>query len=102
VDIPDGDPITRTVFDLDLKRQVPGAQYERSGSLNECDRSGRSDSAPHYRAVYDDKQRIQAAIVHNSDLGDAYEFADTPSYPQEFAQAAFEVMSNYVIYDLTH
>jgi hypothetical protein len=88
------------VFDLDLKRQIPGAQYERSGSLDEC--RGRPDPAPHYRAVYDDKQRVQVAIVHNSDLGDAYEYADTPSYPQEFAQAAFEVMSNYVIYDLTH
>ncbi len=102
VDIPQGDPITRTVFDIDLRQQIPGAQYNRSRSMNECDSRGRSDPAPHYRAVYDDKQRIQVTIVHNSDLGDAFEFADTPTYPEEFAQAAFQVLSNYVVYDLTH
>jgi hypothetical protein len=100
VDIPDGDPITRTVFELDLRQQIPGAQFTRSGRLDEC--SGRRDPAPHWRAVYDDKNRIVAAIVHNSDLGDAIEYADAPYYPQEFAQAAFQVLSNYVIYDLTH
>lgn len=102
VDIPDGDAITRTVFELKLSQQIPGMQYTRGGALDECGRRGRSGPAPHYRAVYDDKQRVQVAIVHNSDLGDAIEYADTPSYPQEFAQAAFEVLSNYVIYDLTH
>ncbi len=72
----------------------------RSGRMNEC--GGRADADPHYRTVYDDKQRMMVAIIHNSDLGDAIEYADDPYYPQEFAQAAFEVLSNYVIYDLTH
>ncbi|MEI9811465.1 MAG: DUF4159 domain-containing protein [Acidobacteriota bacterium] len=102
VDIPDSDPIAKTVFQLDLRQQIPGAQFNRSGNLNECDQRGGSGPAPHYRAVYDDKQRIQVAMVHNSDLGDAIEYADSPTYPQEFAQAAFQVLSNYVIYDLTH
>jgi hypothetical protein len=102
VDIPEGDPITTTMFNLNLHQQIPGEQYVYSHKLNECDRNGRTDSAPHFRAVYDDKQRVQATIVHNSDMGDAFEFADSPEYPQEFAKAAFEVMSNYVIYDLTH
>lgn len=100
VDIPDDDPVNRSVFTLSTHRQIPGLQYMRSGSKDEC--GGRSDGVPHYRTVYDDKQRLMVAIIHNSDLGDAIEFADDPLYPQEFAQAAFEVLSNYVIYDLTH
>lgn len=100
VDIPDGDPITRTVFQLDLRQQIPGAQFNRSGRMDEC--NGRRDPAPHWRAVYDDKNRITVAIAHNSDLGDAIEYADAPYYPQEFAQAAFQILSNYVIYNLTH
>ncbi|MFM2125886.1 MAG: hypothetical protein RL328_2337 [Acidobacteriota bacterium] len=100
VDIPDSDPIAHTVFELDLRTQIPGAQFNRGGRMNEC--GGRADPAPHWRAVYDKKQRIEVAIVHNSDLGDAIEYADTPSYPEEFAQAAFRILSNYVVYDLTH
>lgn len=100
VDIPEEDPVNRSVFLLESNRQIPGFQYLRSGSMHEC--GGRSNAAPHYRTVYDDKQRLMVAIIHNSDLGDAIEYADDPRYPQEFAQAAFEVLSNYVIYDLSH
>jgi hypothetical protein len=100
VDIPEGDPINNAVFNLNPRKQIPGAQYNRSGSMDEC--GGRSDGAPHWRGVYDKKQRLVAVMVHNSDLGDAIEYADVPWYPQEFAQAAFQVLSNYVVYDLTH
>ncbi len=100
VDIPESDPINRSVFDLNPRKQIPGAQYNRSGSMDEC--GGRSDGVPHWRGVYDKKQRLVAVMVHNSDLGDAVEYADVPEYPQEFAQAAFQVLSNYVVYDLTH
>lgn len=100
VDIPQDDPINRTVFELDVRKQIPGMQFTRRGSMDEC--GGRSDGAPHYRGVYDQKRRLVSVMVHNSDLGDAIEYADVPAYPNEFAQAAFQVLSNYVIYDLTH
>lgn len=102
VDIPDSDPVNRAVFTLEPNRQIPGMQYMRSRSMDECSQRGRRDPAPHYRTVYDDKERLMVAIIHNSDLGDAIEYADDPYYPQEFAHAAFEVLSNYVIYNLTH
>jgi hypothetical protein len=100
VDIPEGDPINRSVFDLNPRKQIPGAQFTRSNRMDEC--GGGSQAAPHWRGVYDKKGRLVAVMVHNSDLGDAIEYADDPYYPQEFAQAAFQVLSNYVIYDLTH
>jgi hypothetical protein len=100
IDIPDNDPINGTVFDLNPRQQIPGAQYLRSGRKDEC--QGRPEGAPHYRGVYDKKHRLVAVMTHNSDLGDAIEYADDPSYSNEFVQAAFQVLSNYVIYDLTH
>jgi len=100
VDIPESDPINRSVFDLNPRRQIPGNQYTRSGSMDEC--GGGSEGRANWRGVYDKKQRLVAVMVHNSDLGDAIEYADDPYYPQEFAQAAFQVLSNYVMYDLTH
>jgi hypothetical protein len=100
IDIPEDDPINRSVFDLNPRKQIPGAQFTRSGRMDEC--GGGSQAAPHWRGVYDKKHRLVAVMVHNSDLGDAIEYADDPYYPQEFAQAAFQVLSNYVVYDLTH
>ena len=37
VDIPDNDPIFHTIYDLDDRYQVPGAQYLYSGRLYEKD-----------------------------------------------------------------
>ncbi|MEO5926493.1 MAG: DUF4159 domain-containing protein [Bryobacteraceae bacterium] len=100
VDIPENDPINNAVFNLNPRKQIPGAQYMRSGRMDEC--GGGSESAPHWRGVYDKKHRLVAVMEHNSDLGDAIEYADDPQYPNEFVQQAFQLLSNYVVYDLTH
>jgi hypothetical protein len=100
VDIPDTDPIANTIFELDFRKQIPNRSGGRGGRLDEC--SGSSEGRPHYRAVYDEKKRIQAAIIHNSDLGDAIEYSDDPRYPEEYAQEAFHILTNYIVYDLTH
>jgi hypothetical protein len=98
VDIPDGDPIFHALYDVDTSVQIPGAQYIQSGLTYE-----RTDGKePHWRAVYDDKGRIIAAMCHNMDLGDAVEWSDAPEYPEKFASTAFRVVMNYFVYDLTH
>ena len=57
---------------------------------------------PYWRAIYDDKGRIEAAITPNSDLGDAWEYADDPGYPEQYSHLAINIGVNYVIYALTH
>ena len=99
VDIPDEDPINNTVFDLNPRIQIPGQQYVRSGDTSERGSDGRP---AHWRGIYDKKHRLIAVMAHNSDLGDAVEWADLPAYPEQFSQAAFRLLSNYVVYDLTH
>jgi hypothetical protein len=42
------------------------------------------------------------AICHNMDLGDAWEWADHPRYPEPFASLAYRVAINYIIYSITH
>jgi hypothetical protein len=42
------------------------------------------------------------AICHNMDLGDAWEWADEPQYPEKFASLAYRVGINYIIYSMTH
>jgi hypothetical protein len=99
VDIPDKDPIFHTLYDLDEKFQVPGAQYFETGLEYE---KGPSGKQPHWRGVYDDKGRIMVAICHNMDLGDAWEHSDEARYKEKWASLAYKIAMNYFIYDLTH
>ncbi len=95
VEIEDSDSIFHTLYDLDKKYQVPGAAHLRLGYKND-------GSTPHWRGIYDDKGRIMIAISYNSDIGDAWEWADSPQYPAPFADFAIRLGVNYVVYAMTH
>ena len=97
VDIPNEDAIFHTVYDLDDKYQVPGAQWIRSGRTFEYD-----GYDPHWRGIYDDKGRLVVAICHDMDLGDSWEHADNPQYPQKFSAMGIRIGVNYVTYAMTH
>jgi hypothetical protein len=99
VDLPKNDPIFHTLYDLDDKYQIPGAQYLRSGLTYEKDEHGRPE---HWRGIYDSKGRVVVAICHNMDLGDAWEWSDDPAYPAEWANMAYRTAMNYFVYDLSH
>ena len=68
-DIPDNDPIFHTLFDLQDRFQVPGAQFFDSGITYEAGETGK---VPHWRCIRDDKGRIMVAICHNMYLCDAW------------------------------
>jgi hypothetical protein len=42
------------------------------------------------------------AICHNSDVGDAWEWADSPDYPEPATSMAYRIAINYVVYGMTH
>jgi hypothetical protein len=98
-EIDSSDPIFHTIFDLDDRFQVPGAQFLETGLTYE---KGPSGKVPHWRCIRDDKGRIIVAICHNMDLGDAWEHADNPRYPEKWTSLAYRIATNYFIYDLTH
>ena len=98
-DIPDNDPIFHTIYDLQERFQVPGAQFLETGLTYEA---GATGITPHWRCIRDDKGRIMVAICHNMDLGDAWEHSDNPLYPEKYASLAYRIAMNYFIYDLTH
>ncbi|HYL76043.1 MAG TPA: DUF4159 domain-containing protein [Bryobacteraceae bacterium] len=98
VDIDDKDAIFHTVFDLDDRFQVPGEAHLYQGCKN-CRDGG---TGAHWRGIYDDKGRIMVAISYNSDLGDAWEWADAPYYPEKFSGLAIRVGVNNIVYAMTH
>jgi hypothetical protein len=97
VDIEDDDPIFHQLYNLHERVQVPGQQFLYTGRTYE-----RDGVEPKWRAVYDDKGRIQVAICHNMDLGDAWEWADDPQYPERYASLAYRIGINYLLYSMTH
>ncbi len=57
---------------------------------------------PHWRGIYDDTGRLIVAINFNMDLGDAWEHADNPYYPEAMTTLAYRFAVNYVVYSMTH
>jgi hypothetical protein len=100
-EIPDDDPIFHTVYDLNDRYQVPGQAHLRLGYKDDLDRDG-SGRGAHWRGIYDDQGRVMIAISYNSDIGDAWEYADDPRYPAKFADLAIRLGVNYIVYSMTH
>jgi len=97
VEIDNKDAIFHVLYDLDERVQVPGIQYWYSGRYYEKD-----GVTPHWRGIYDDKGRVMVAICFNQDNGDAWEWADSPRYPEKFASQAYRMGINYIIYAMSH
>ena len=97
VELEDADPIFHSIYDLDGRYQVPGAQFLRSGSMSE-----HGGTIPRWRGVYDDRGRLMVAICHNMDLGDSWEHADNPEYPEKFSALGIRIGVNYTVYAMTH
>ena len=96
-DLSDKDEIFHVFYDLDDRFQIPGTRFIWGG------RRYTPDSAiPRWRAIRDDRGRIMVAICHNSDVGDAWEWADSPNYPERATSLAYRIGINYIIYGMTH
>jgi hypothetical protein len=96
-DLENKDEIFHVLYDLDDRFQVPGEQFINTGRTYEKD-----GYVAKWRGIRDDKGRIVVAICHNMHLGDAWEWADSPEYPEKFASMAFRIGLDYIIYGMTH
>lgn len=97
VDVENKDQIYHVLYDLDERFQVPGIVMFYTGKVYEQD-----GVEAKWRAVYDDKGRIMVAVNHNMDLGDAWEHADLPQYPEHYSSLAYRIGINYIVYAMTH
>ena len=96
IDVADDHPMFQIVYDLSKRYRVPGANVVFNGGVE------RGGIDPKWRAIVDEKGRVEVAICFNMDLGDAWEFADDPGYPEMYASMAYRMGVNYILYPLTH
>lgn len=97
VELDESHELLHVLYDLDQRIQIPGVSYIRSGVTWQQD--GRT---PHWRGIFDDEGRLMVAVNFNMDLGDAWEHADTPAYPEPMTALAYRFAVNYTIYAMTH
>lgn len=97
IEIPDDDPIFHVVYDLDQRFQVAGQWAIARGTTYRND-----GSTAHWRGIYDDHGRVMVAMTFNSDIGDSWEWADDPNYPEKYSSLGVRIGVNYVIYSMTH
>ncbi|MES2625429.1 MAG: DUF4159 domain-containing protein [Pseudomonadota bacterium] len=97
IDLKSEDEVFHVLYDLDERIQIPGFAALYNGVTYE-----RDGVEPTWRGIYDDEGRLLVAINHNMDLGDAWEQADTPDYPEPMTALAYRFAVNYVIYSMTH
>ena len=92
------DPMFHTVFDISERYQV--ANYR---SLMRDGRGYRADGAvAKWRVIRDDDGRVMVAMAFNSDLGDSWQLADEPRYPEKYSALGIRIGVNYVIYAMSH
>ena len=98
VELPDSNAIFHTVYDLDDRYQIPGEWAIRRGTTY---RNLGGETA-HWRGILDDHGRIMVAMTFKSDVGDSWEWADDPDYPEKYSALGIRIGVNYVMYALTH
>ncbi len=97
VDIDSKDPIFHTVYDLDDRYQILGQWSLRSRMRYRSD-----GTTAHWLGIFDDHNRVMVAMTFNSDVGDSWEWADDPGYPEKFSALGIRIGVNYVMYSMTH
>ena len=97
-------PIFHAVFDLKEKPQIPSINVAMGGRSYGITWEREDARVPHYKAIYDDKNRMMAIICHNTDLGDGWEReGEDEWYFREFSEKkAYPLGINIVFYAMTH
>jgi hypothetical protein len=103
-DIALGDSVMHVLYDIQEKdlTYIPGTRHLYCGSRNGPCQVRDLGSTPAWRAIMDDKQHMVVAVNFNTDIGDAWEYADSPMYPEAMTSLAYRYGINYLIYALTH
>ena len=91
-------PVFSSFYDIDEILQVPAYGRGRWGGRT----SERDGFVPHVLGIEDDDGRLMVLINWNTDLGDAWEWAEQPDYPMQYSTFAFQMGVNMIIYGMSH
>ena len=88
-------------YDIKERTQIPGLRHLRRGPGGATFVQPQA-TPPIWRAIRDDQGRVVVAINFHMDIGDAWEHADMPEYPEPMTALAYRFGINYVVHAMTH
>jgi hypothetical protein len=97
VELSEDDPIFHVVYNVGERYQVASEGSAQRGVSYKC-----ADCPAHWLGIRDDKGRIVVAITFQSDIGDSWEWADAPYYPEYYSRLGIRIGVNYIEYAMTH
>ena len=101
LDIQNDDPVMNVLYQITERTTIPGLRHLRRGPGGSIVVQPEV-VPPLWRGIYDDKDRLVVAINFNMDIGDAWEHADMPEYPEAMTSLAYRFGLNYIVYAMTH
>lgn len=98
VELPLDHPVFGSLYQIRELVQVPAVDnWRRRRQTHE-----RDGYVPHARAILDHDGRLMVMINWNTDIGDAWEWAEQPDYPLEFSTFAYQIGANAIVYAMSH
>ena len=98
VDLALDHPIFTTFYEIEEIKQIPNvSQGVYGGPTHE-----RDGYVPMVKGIHDENGRLMVVINFNTDLGDAWEWADHPYYPLKYSTYAYEMGVNMIVYAMSH
>lgn len=103
-DIDLDDSVMHVLYDIQKKDLtfIPGSRHLRMRGDGTAQIVQPPGTNPAWMAMHDEKRHMVVAVNYNTDIGDAWEFADVPYYPEAMTSLAYRYGVNYVIYSMTH
>jgi hypothetical protein len=98
MDVPLDHALFHTYYDIEEIVQVPNSGQAAAGG-----QTWESDGVePAVRGIFDDDGRLMVVANWNTDLGDAWEWAESPRYPLKYSTYAIQIGVNTIVYALSH
>ena len=97
VDLPLNHPIFNTVYNIKEIVQVPSIGNAQGGPTWE-----RDGYDAQVKGIFDETGRLMVVINWNTDIGDAWEWAESPYYPLRYSTYAIEMTVNIIVYAMSH
>ena len=95
VEIEGDDAVLHTVFTIDKFTQIPGLRHLGYGDFGRL-------PPPRWRGIYDEHGRLMVGMNYDQDVGDSWEEAENPAYPEPMTALGYRFGINYIVYAMTH
>ena len=102
-DVPIGDPMLRSLFDVKEIPQITNIQFWRRFGGTQTSERGDDSVEVHFRAIRDSHRRIMVLMTHNTDVADSWEReGEDPAFFYQFSPPGYALGIDVLLHAMTH